>query len=105
MSPPEPLRIPPADKGKAETFFRTGTDAAQKDNFEYAIQMLKDACRLHPDQLAYRQALRGVERKKFQNDPGKVGMLVGARNQPLRMRARSAVKKGNYTQALEACED
>ena len=32
-------------------------------------------------------------------------MLVGARNQPIRMRAKSARSKGNYAQALEICEE
>jgi tetratricopeptide (TPR) repeat protein len=55
--------------------------------------------------MMYRQALRGVERKKFNNDPSKVGMLVGARNQPILLRARSARSKGNHHQALVICEE
>lgn len=94
-----------ADKQKAKTFFKYGNDAALKDNYDYAIQMYREACKLHPDNLIYRQALRGIERRKFGNEPSKVGMLVGARNQPIRMRARSARGKGNFSQALEACEE
>ena len=93
------------DRQKAKTFFQYGNDAALKSNIDYAIDMYKQACKLAPDNLTYRQALRGVQRRKFNNDPSKVGMLVGARNQPIRMRARSAKGKGNYTQALEICEE
>jgi tetratricopeptide (TPR) repeat protein len=94
-----------SDRQKAKIFFSRGNDAALKDNYDYAIQMYKDACKLQPDSLTYRQALRMIERKKFGNEPGKVGMLVGARNQPIRMRARAAKNKGHYLQALDACED
>ena len=90
---------------KAQTFFQYATDAAFKSNFDYSIQMYKEACKLAPDELKYRQALRGVARRKFNNDPSKVGRLVGARTQPLRMQARSAKGKGNFAQALELCEE
>ena len=95
----------PADKEKAQTFFKYGNDAALKDNFDYAIQMYRDACKLLPDSLIYRQALRGIERRKFGNEPSKVGMIVRASNQPIRMRARSARGKGQFSQAIEICEE
>ena len=66
------------DRQKAKTFFQYGNDATLKSNLDYAIDMYKQACRLAPDNLTYRQALRGVQRRKFNNDPAKVGMLVGA---------------------------
>jgi tetratricopeptide (TPR) repeat protein len=93
------------DLSKAQTFFQYGNDAALKSNFDYAIDMYKQCCKLVPDNLLYRQALRGVERRKLNGDPSKVGMLAGARNQPILMRAKSAKSKGNHTQAIELCED
>jgi tetratricopeptide (TPR) repeat protein len=93
------------ERQKAKTFSQYGNDAALKSNFDYAIDMYKQACKLAPDNLSYRQALRGVQRRKFNNDPSKVGKLVGAKNQPLRMKARSARGKGHYIQALEICEE
>src|SRR5208283_3039040 len=93
------------DRQKAKIFFQYGNDAALKSNLDYAIDMYKQACRLAPDNLSYRQALRGVQRRKFNNDPSKVGMLAGARNQPIRMRARSARSKGNLAHALDVCEE
>jgi len=93
------------DRQKAKTFFQYGNDATLKSNLDYAIDMFKQACKLAPDNLSYRQALRGAQRRKFNNDPSKVGRLVGARNQPIRMRARSARSKGKYAHVLEICED
>lgn len=100
--PPEPGK---ADRQKAETFFQYGNDAALKGNLDYAIDMYMQACKLAPDHLTYRQALRGVQRRKFHNDPSKVGKLVGARSQPIRMRARSARSKRQFVQALDICEE
>jgi tetratricopeptide (TPR) repeat protein len=93
------------DLQKAKTFFQYGNEAAQKSNYDYAIDMYRQACKLAPGQLIYRQSLRGAQRRKFNNDPAKVGMLAGARNQPIRMRARSARSKGQYNHALEICEE
>jgi tetratricopeptide (TPR) repeat protein len=94
-----------SDVHKAETFFKYGNDAAVKSNIDYAIDMYKQACKIVPNNLRYRQALRGVQRRKFNNEPSKVGMLAGARNQPIRMRSRSARGKGNHAHALDVCEE
>jgi tetratricopeptide (TPR) repeat protein len=90
---------------RAQAFFKTGNDAAMKNNFDYAIQMYQEACKLVPDNLLYRQALRGIERRKFGNLPAKVGRLVGARVQPIRLRARTAKAKGQWGHVLEVCEE
>ena len=102
----EQFRSTDADKIRAQTFYRAGNDAASKDNFDYAIQMLKDACKLHPENVQFRQSLRGIARKKFNNDPAKVGMLARARQQDDPDGAPTPARtKGNYTQALEVCEE
>lgn len=90
---------------RAQAFFRTGNDAALKNNFDYAIQMYLEACKLEPENLLFRQALRGAERRKFGNNPAKVGRMVGARNQPIRMRANIAKAKGQWQHVLEVCEE
>jgi tetratricopeptide (TPR) repeat protein len=94
-----------ANQQRAKTLFQTGNDAVKMSNLDYAIAMFRECCKLVPDNMMYRQALRGVERRKFNNDPSKVGMLVGARNQPILMRAKSARSKGNHHHALEVCEE
>ncbi|MCA1686047.1 MAG: hypothetical protein LC745_08695, partial [Planctomycetia bacterium] len=90
---------------KAMTFFQTGNDAVLKANYDYAIEMYQGACKVEPASLIYRQALRIAQRKKFKDDPSKVGRLVGARTQPIRMRARSAKSKGKSAEALIICEE
>ncbi len=95
----------PQQVQKAQTFFQYGNDAALKGNHDYAIQMYLEACKLIPDNLTFRQALRGVERRKFGNDPSKVGRLIGARLQPLRLKAKSAKSKKDWNHVLEVCEE
>ena len=99
--PPAPDSTP--EQQRAQALFKFGNDAALKNNFKYAVQMYTDACKIAPGNLAFRQALRGVERRKFNNDPSKVGMLVGAKTQPIKLRAKAA--KGNWSQVLEICEE
>ncbi len=89
----------------ASTFFQYGNDAALKSNFDYAIDMYKRACKLVPDNLVYRQALRGIERRKFNNDPNKVGMLVSAKTQPIRLKARAVKSRGRHAEVIEILED
>lgn len=90
---------------KAKTFFDYGNDAAMKNNYDYAIQMYQEACKLDPEKVLYRQALRGVARRKFGNEPSKVGRLVGAKNQPIRLRARAERAKKNWSNVLAVCEE
>lgn len=91
-------------KSKAQAFFHYGNDAAMKNNHDYAIQMYREACKLDPESLIFRQALRGTERRKFGNDPAKVGRLVGARIQPIRLKAKASKGK-NWAHVLELCEE
>jgi tetratricopeptide (TPR) repeat protein len=90
---------------KAKALFAHGNDAAMKNNLDYAIDLYGQALKLDPGNLTFRQALRVAERRRFNNEPSKVGMLTGARLQPIRMRARSEKGKGNAERALEICEE
>jgi tetratricopeptide (TPR) repeat protein len=90
---------------KAQTFFQYGNDAAMKNNFDYAIEMYQRACKLQPENLLFRQALRGIERRKFGGDPAKVGRLVGMKVQPIRARIGMAKSKKNWPHAIEVCEE
>ncbi len=98
---------PPQDQNcdKAKAYFGYGNDAAQKGNNEYAAQMYKEACKLAPDNLAYRQSLRGVQRRKFNNDPTKVGRMVGLTLQPLRLRIGAAKSRSKWSDMLDLCEE
>jgi len=63
--------------------WKKGTEAMSKENWDYAIDMFGKSVTLIPDNLAYRQTLRGCERKKYNNDKNKIKMahmrLMGIR--------------------------
>jgi tetratricopeptide (TPR) repeat protein len=90
---------------KAKAFFGYGNDAAQKGNDVYAAQMYKEACKIEPDNLAYRQSLRGVQRRKFGNDPSKVGRMVGLKLQGLRVKISMAKSRQKWNEAMDLCEE
>lgn len=90
---------------KAKAFFGYGNDAAQKGNDVYAAQMYKEACKIKPDNLVYRQSLRGVQRRKFGNDPSKVGRMVVLKLQGLRVKISLAKNRQKWSDVLDLCEE
>ncbi len=90
---------------RAEALFQRGNDALVSGNLDYAAEMYRQAIDLFPGTLVYRQALRSAQRRGFQNDPSKVGRLVGARLQPLRIRIRTAKTRKHWSEALALCEE
>jgi tetratricopeptide (TPR) repeat protein len=67
--------------------------------------MYKEACKACPDNLVYRQSLRGVQRRKFGNDPAKVGKMVGLKLQPLRMKIGMTRSRQKWAEVLALCEE
>lgn len=90
---------------KAQSFFQYGTDAATKSNYDYAISMYREALKLDPGNLLYRQALRGVQRRAFSNEPSKVGRMVGMKTQPMKAGLKANKTRGKWIDVLEGCED
>ncbi|GIW86845.1 MAG: hypothetical protein KatS3mg108_1169 [Isosphaeraceae bacterium] len=90
---------------RAELLFERGKQAALSSNLDYAVQMVREALKLDPFNLLYRQTLRGIVRRKFDNDPHRVGKLAGARVQPIRLRARAERTRGHWDRVLEISED
>src|SRR4051812_15781090 len=90
---------------KAKTLFEYGNKAAMSSNYDYAINMYQGCCKLDPDNLIYRQALRGIERRKFGNDPAKVGRMASMSVQKIRLGAKMSKSKGNWKAVLETCEE
>ena len=65
-----------ADNRKmAAQCWRTGTEAMQKENWQYAVQMFQQCVRFEPGNLLFRQTLRGVEKKMYGNN--KTGAKMG----------------------------
>lgn len=72
----------------ASDCFKKATEAMAKNNWDYAIEMFTVAIKMVPDNLMYRQALRGVEGKKYNNNKTGKSMAFLSVNS-----VRSKVKK------------
>lgn len=90
---------------RAQAYFETGMDAANRRNFDYALQMVGDACKIAPTNLNYRIGLRAIHRMKYDNDPSKVGMMARARAQAIRAQIRISKSTGAWQKILDTCED
>lgn len=72
--------------------FRKCTEAMLKKNWDYAIDMGTKAVRMVPDNLLYRQTLRGVEEKKYNDNKTGARMagikLAGTRTKIARLKMK-----------------
>jgi tetratricopeptide (TPR) repeat protein len=83
----------------AEQFHRAN-QVIEKDDYDYAIQLLLTCCKLEPANLTFRQVLRKTQKTKYQNN------LRGSRFAALttagsRARMKSAKRAGDYLRVLE----
>ena len=73
----------------ASDCFKRATEAMQKANWEYAVEMFVTCVKMVPDNLMYRQSLSGCLRKKYQDNK------TGAKTSFLWLSGiRSRIKKG-----------
>jgi tetratricopeptide (TPR) repeat protein len=90
---------------RAMQLFEKGDEAARRNNFDYAVDMFTQALKLEPQNLRYRGALRAVERKRYDNDPAKVGWMNATKAKTARMGIGLAKSRGRWAEVIEACEE
>lgn len=73
--------------------WQRGTEAMSKQNWDFAVQMFSQCASLVPDNLTYRQTLRGCQEKKYNNNKTGASMAFLKVNA-----ARSKVKKAQKAQ-------
>lgn len=84
--------------------WRRGNEAIPKENWDYAIQMYRTSVKMVPDNLAYRQSLRGAEYKKY--DDNKTGARMGSMKlMPVKGRTKKCRMSKDWAGLAEACED
>ena len=91
-------------KSIAANCWRKASEAMTKENWDYAIEMSLKAVTLVPDNLLYRQTLRGVERRKY-NDNGSGAKMSGLKLTPIRARIKKGRLKKDWTAVDQAAED
>ncbi len=96
--------MPPDNNRIAAECFKKGTEALNKANWDYAIDMFTKAVRLVPDNLLYRQTLRGAEYRKYNNN--KTGAkMAGLRLAGVRTRIGRARMKSDWAAIEQAAEE
>ncbi|MEE3365969.1 MAG: tetratricopeptide repeat protein, partial [Planctomycetota bacterium] len=94
-----------AEKKKiAADCWKKGSEAMSKENWDYAIEMFGKAVALVPDNLLYRQTLRGVERKKY-NDNGTGAKMAGLRTAKVKTRIKASRLKKSWDAVDKAAEE
>ena len=94
-----------SDKNKiAADCWRKGSEALSKQNWNYAIEMFGMAAKLVPDNLLYRQTLRGAEQKKY-GDNGTGARMAGMKLMSIRSKIRKAKSKENWVELDHAAEE
>ena len=85
--------------------FRKGNDAMEKKNFDYAVEMYSSSVQLVPDNLMFRQTLRGCERYLYENNKkGATLARLRLRLTGVYRKIRKARSKSNWTAVDQAAE-
>lgn len=96
MDPEQAKRI-------ANQCWQSGTAAVTKKNFDYAVEQFSTAARLVPDNLVYRQTLRGAEYQMYNNN-GSGARMAGAKLMGVRGRVKKAKGKEDWKTMNEEAE-
>lgn len=96
MDPEQAKRI-------ANECWKSGTAAVSKQNFDYAVEQFSTAARLVPENLVYRQTLRGAEYSMYKNN-GTGARMAGAKLMGIRSRVKKAKNKEDWKTMNEEAE-
>lgn len=100
---PSDAEAAPAPAGPAAGQFERAKQVLATGNWEYAYQLLLSCCRLEPENVTYRQALRKAQKARRIGQQG--GWLSGLGKLKALARLKLARKTGDHKGALERVED
>ena len=88
----------------ASDCLKRATEALAKQNWEYAVEMFATAVKMVPDNLMYRQSLRGSERKKYKDNKSGASMAF-LKLSSIRSRIKKARGAKNWVDMDLAAEE
>lgn len=94
----------PDKKKIAADCFKKGTEAANKENYDYAVEMISKSVALVPDNLLFRQTLRGCEKRMYRNN-GSGARMAGVKLMGIRGQIKKARLKEDWAAMDQACEE
>lgn len=104
MQEPTPGSAAGEIRQRAQKLYVHAMEAAKKQQYDYAIRLLREACKLCPDVLIFRRALRATERQKY-GGTRRGSKFAAITTLRARARLKAALARSNLLAALEACED
>lgn len=107
MAPEPPKNGEMADDRKrqvATECWKRGTEAMLKSNWDYSIKMFRQSVTLVPDNLTFRQSLRGCEERQYNNN-GKGGAMFGMRSMGYRAQMKKAKFQKKWTEVERIAEE
>lgn len=88
------------DKNKiAADCLKRGTEAMQREQWDYAVEMFTQSVKLVPDNVLFRQSLRGATRRMYK-DNGSGAKMAGMKL----MKVRGRLKKAQMSKKWEAID-
>lgn len=91
-------------KKLATDCFKRGTEAMMKQNWEYSCQMFRQAVNMVPENLLYRQSLRGVTEKRYNNN-GSGASMSGMRLMTTKGSIKKSRMQSDWASIITLCED
>ena len=88
----------------AQEWFRKGTEAMNRQNWDFAIECFGNCVRMKPDILLYRQTRHGCIRKKY-DDNGSGARMASMKLMGVRGKVKKARMKKDWTQVDQAAEE
>ena len=106
MAKPNPSDDMGEDRKKklATDCFKRGTEAMMKQNYEYSCQMFRTAIDLVPDNLLWRQSLRGVTEKRYNNN-GTGAAMAGMKLMKTKATIKKCRMQSDWKSIAKMCED
>jgi tetratricopeptide (TPR) repeat protein len=93
------------DKNKiAAECFKKGTEAMAKENWDYAVNMFAKAAELVPDNILYRQNLRGTECRLYKNNKSGARMAT-MKLMPIKAKIKKARMQEKWSELDRLAED
>ena len=88
----------------ASDCLKRATEALAKQNWDYAVEMFATAVKMVPDNLMYRQSLRGSERKKYKDNKSGASMAF-LKLSSVRSKIKKARGAKNWVELDQAAEE
>lgn len=93
----------PLAKAAAE-WFQKGTEAMQRENWDFAVECFGSAVKMKPDVVLYRQTKHGCSRKMY-DDNGSGAKMAGMKLMKVRGKIKKANAKSQWKDVVQQAED